>query len=112
MSAALVKELREPTGLGLLECKKCLKDKGRLTLVTDYANYWRFFKKKGKFAEYHATSWKHYFLFQPEHVFNLLKEADYDGVQVEKCVANRLDRLFLDRGNKFIKAVAFKPEKK
>ena len=110
-------------------CIKYLKKNGKLILIVDNGDYWRYHVKKGT---YHATLWEkddpdhketqHKMLFQMKHLTNLLELVgfkitnsyyynDYDNLPLAKKLFRAHIDLFLPNyiGKNMMKIEAIKP---
>lgn len=84
-SANLLEHLHS-VGLSLLDQYRVMKPKGKLSLVTDNASYWRFhLPSKSAHINYEGRSENdiHYMLFMPFHLENLLELAGFTEIRVQ-----------------------------
>jgi hypothetical protein len=120
-SAGLLELMGNPQFF-LENCKKYLKENGRLELITTNADYWRFhFVHKpiiGFFGCYHSTLWlkedsclqtQTKNLLQTGHLETLLKLSGFKNIKVDYYLQKDLDLILPQKfGSMFLKAKAIK----
>ncbi|MFA4907214.1 MAG: methyltransferase domain-containing protein [archaeon] len=120
-SAGLLEHLGNPQFF-LENCRKYLKKGGKLEIITDNADYWRFhFVHRpviGFFGAYHATLWnkedkslqtQHKMLFQAGHLETLLNLAGFKKIKADFYYQKNLDVLLPRKfGSMYLTATAEK----